>query len=178
MSGCLQLSSSSFPLASCNSQSLCAMPRIQAKGKSKGQVCFLLGKLEPDLLQQKIPNLKTWEYSCFPRHRRNTLYRNHSPMTQSTSQPRSSGRILSLHWAQGTWNYIPNCFLTFPCPCANWSPSNPIVPYSLSLSFWFFVQCLLFIPHCARIGFCLLSPLHRVPTILLLLKGKMWIPGK
>lgn len=99
-------------------------------------------------------------------------------MTQSTSQPRSSEMILSLHWAQGTWNYIPDCFLTFPCPCANLSPSNPIVPYSLSLSFWFFMKSLLFIPPCARIGFCLLSSLHWVPTMMLLLKGKIWTPGK
>lgn len=39
VSGCLQLFSS-FPLASCYSQPLCAMPRIQAEGKSKDQVWF------------------------------------------------------------------------------------------------------------------------------------------
>lgn len=86
------------------------------------------------------------------------------------------GDRLFLHWAWGTWNYIPNCFLPFPCPRANWNPSNPIVPYSLSPSFWFFMQSLLFIPPCVRTGCCLVSPLYWVPTILLLLKGNMPIP--
>lgn len=167
---------SPWPHATHSPSLLC--PGSKQRGSPRTRCIFLLGKQEPDLLQQKIPNLKTWEYSCSPRHPRNTLYRNHSPMTQSTSQPRRSEMILSLHRAQGTWNCIPNCFLTFPCPYANLSPSNPIVPYSLSLSFWFFMQSLLFRPPCARIAFYLLSPLLQVPTILLLLKGKMGIPGK
>lgn len=81
---------------------------------------------------------------------------------------------LSLHCAQGTWNYIPDCFLTFPSPYASLSPSNPIVPYSLSLSFWFFMQSLFFIPSCARMGFFLYT---KCPLLCSCSKSK-WIPGK
>jgi len=153
-------------------------PGSKQRGSPQGRVYFFLGKLELDLSQWRTSNLETRECSHFPCHHRNMLYRNHRPMTQSTSQTRSSEMILSLslHWAWGTWNYIPNCFLPLPCPRANLTPSNPIVPYCLSPFIWFFMQPLPFIPPCVRTGCHLVSPLRQVPTILSLLKGKMSIP--
>lgn len=103
---------SSLSLAACCPQPLFALPSIQAKGKSKGWVYYFLGKLEPNLLQQRIPNLKARECSCFPRHHRNMLYRNHSPMTWSTSQTRSSEVIVSFSTEHGE---LETTFLTASC---------------------------------------------------------------
>lgn len=127
-------------------------PGSSRRGILRAWMYFFQHNHVPEFLQQRIPNLKTWEYSCSPHHHKNMLYRNDSPMTQSTSQPQSSERILFLSTVQGwgTWNDIPKCILPSPRLNEILNPCSSITPYSLAPSFWFFMQSLPFIPFCQK----------------------------
>lgn len=138
MSGCHWFLSSPSPLASRYPQPVLALPRTQPKGKSKGRLYFFPRQAGARPLATENTQPEDTGIQLFPSSsQEHAVQKPQSHDSEHISSKKLWDDPLSLHRAQATWNYIPYCFLPLPCPHENLNPSNPIVPYSLSPSFWF-----------------------------------------